>query len=978
MLRLTTLGALDLRDSRGHAVRDVLTQPKRVALLAYLAVEGSRAPVSRDSLLALFWPESDDARARNALSQALHHLRQALGPGVIESQRPRTIGVDGERLWCDATQMALALERGEIELALDLYRGEFCAGLFVSGTPDLEQWLDGQRRRLRRRVLDALCTLARQAAQRGDGAAAARAARRALAMHPDDEAEVRALLAVLERAGDVTGALQAYKEYGERLAAELETAPAAETQRLIEGMRQRRERAAASVAEPAVSATAAPHATAPLASPAPPAPGAARPSGAAPRRGRRLAPLAGLALLVAAVGTTLLLSRRQPAAGQPVKTVAVFPFTVRGGPALSYLREGIVDLLSAKLDGAAGFRAVDPRSVIAAATGTDAAAPQPPTAGARIARQLGARWFIHGDLIEAAGRIEVTGSLFDADSGAGAEAVATASVSGGTADLFDLLDALTGRILAGLVVGRDTALTKLAAVTTSSLPALRAFLRGEQALRAGQDAQAAVAFREAADLDTAFALAQYRLSLTATWVNVPEAQNPTAWAQTAARHADRLTPLGRDLLKAYRAYRELNASDAERTYRGVLEGHPDNVEAWLMLGETLFHFNTFRGRAPMEAWAPFQRALALDSNAHAMLHLARLAASEERLGALDSLVRAYLVRYHDAARVIEMRALRAAAHDDTRERAAVAAEVRRSDDVVALGVLQAALLYAQRPDEAGDLAAAFGPATGAADPILVMGRRELSEMGLMTGRWSPEPAARLLGSAADRDWILETEALLASDPFFAVPPARVASLRDSIGARRPYRALVVVTQPMRLDLGSEMRTYLLGLLSARLGDGAAARRAATELEAVRGAGQAPSRDLARALRAEIARSSGDPVSALAQIESFPFGPNLFQLSLQHWGVRERFLYAETLHALGRDDEALRWYDSFLGPSDLPWLAAAHFRRGEIQARLGHREHARFHYARFVRFWKDCDPQLRPLLNRATEALAQLGTGEQTP
>ena len=135
MLRLTTLGATDLRDRHGHAVRDVLAQPKRVALLLYLAVEGSRGPVARDRLLALFWPESNETRARNALSQALHHLRQALGPGVVASQGVHTVGVDGERLWCDATVFSGALERGEHELALDLYRGDFCKPFQVDHYP---------------------------------------------------------------------------------------------------------------------------------------------------------------------------------------------------------------------------------------------------------------------------------------------------------------------------------------------------------------------------------------------------------------------------------------------------------------------------------------------------------------------------------------------------------------------------------------------------------------------------------------------------------------------------------------------------------------------------------------------------------------------------------------------------------------------------------------------------------------------------
>src|SRR5262245_52036509 len=153
MLRLTTLGATDLRDRHGHPIREVLSQPKRVALLVYLAVEGARGPVSRDRLLGMFWPESDSARARNALSQALHALRQGVGGDVIERQGATTVEIHAERLWCDATAFADAIERGDTDLALDLYRGEFCPTLFLSGTPDVEQWIDEQRRRLRRLAL---------------------------------------------------------------------------------------------------------------------------------------------------------------------------------------------------------------------------------------------------------------------------------------------------------------------------------------------------------------------------------------------------------------------------------------------------------------------------------------------------------------------------------------------------------------------------------------------------------------------------------------------------------------------------------------------------------------------------------------------------------------------------------------------------------------------------------------------------------
>src|SRR3989475_4150125 len=75
------LGAMSLLGADGHDLRAVLAQPKRVALLAYLAVTPRFH--RRDSLVALFWPDLDQEHARAALRQALHGLRRALGEGVL-------------------------------------------------------------------------------------------------------------------------------------------------------------------------------------------------------------------------------------------------------------------------------------------------------------------------------------------------------------------------------------------------------------------------------------------------------------------------------------------------------------------------------------------------------------------------------------------------------------------------------------------------------------------------------------------------------------------------------------------------------------------------------------------------------------------------------------------------------------------------------------------------------------------------------
>ena len=76
MPRLITLGGLSVRNG---TVANGLANPRsRLAILAVLAVAGDRG-VRREKLAAMFWPESDDEKARNALRQALFTLKRDLG-----------------------------------------------------------------------------------------------------------------------------------------------------------------------------------------------------------------------------------------------------------------------------------------------------------------------------------------------------------------------------------------------------------------------------------------------------------------------------------------------------------------------------------------------------------------------------------------------------------------------------------------------------------------------------------------------------------------------------------------------------------------------------------------------------------------------------------------------------------------------------------------------------------------------------------
>lgn len=958
MVRCRLLGGPDLRAPDGRELREVLTQPKRFALLAYLALARPQAFHRRDTILALLWPESDTAHARNALRQALHHLRAALGDDVLINRGSDEVGLASERFWCDAAEFERALEAGDFAAAADLYRGELLPGFFVSDAPEFERWLDGERRRLRGRAADAGWRLATGAAQAGNGPVATHWGRWAAQLAPDDEGAWRRYIELCIRLGDRGGALRAYDELVERLAREFDTAPSPETRAL--GSRLREQPAPERLGRPLHPAPAAP------AGPrVPSTPPAAR----AHRLLTRPAVLAAIAALV--VLGAFAARRGGIAPGIPsADAVAVFPFGVRGSDDLLYLREGMVDLLSAKLEDAPSLRSVDPRVVIAAAGRGDATLVADPGDVGAIARSLGAGWYVVGDVVEIAGRVNLSAALYRVRGGA--RPAATGSVEGESAALFELVDGLAGQLLAGRAGGRDSALTQLAALTTHSLPALKAFLDGERAFRQGHDARAVGAFEEAVTLDSTFSLAHYRLAIAGRWATgapVPAAVS----AATAVRYADRLSPLVRDLLSAYRAYLDLRADEAESVYRRITQSHPDNFEAWFMLGETWFHMNGIRGRPLAEARGPFERVLALDpGDAHALIHLARLAALQGAEVELDTLASRFIARYPDAERTLEMRALHAYVSGDETDQAALAVPPQSAPELARYAVLDAVANYAQDLRGAAELAPAYS--AGIAHPWLRRLTRSLTtQIAFARGMWrggSRDLAPRL----RDADWTLNARALAAADPVFAFSRADLLALRDSVSQRR-----TLGVQPRRVeDSGSEsgpaVRAYLLGLLSARLGDWDGAERHAAELERLSAApaDSGMGRDLAHTVRAAVVRNQGRSPAALAELEQFRFDPGgvTFQRPALV-GAYERFLRGELLHALGRDTEALQWYGSFPAGFDIAYVPLAHLRQAEIHERLGRRERAAFHYRRFVSMWQDCDPELRPLVIEAERALARL-------
>src|SRR2546428_6983879 len=213
MIELRMLGRWSLPSADGRDVRSLLGHPRRLALLAYLAAATPQGFHRRDTLLALFWPELDQERARAALRQALHVVRDALDAGAVTSRGDEEIGLDCDQVSGDVVRFERAVDREQSGEALDLSRGDLLEGFFISGAPEFEGWLETGRARLREAAARAARNLSERAEARDNLTTAVQLARRAAQLIPSDEAQLRPPLAVLHRPADTAGTLQAYEAF---------------------------------------------------------------------------------------------------------------------------------------------------------------------------------------------------------------------------------------------------------------------------------------------------------------------------------------------------------------------------------------------------------------------------------------------------------------------------------------------------------------------------------------------------------------------------------------------------------------------------------------------------------------------------------------------------------------------------------------------------------------------------------------------
>ena len=235
MVRLRVLGGFAL-DERSGAPAPALPKRRAQAALAVLAVCGDLG-CTRERLLALLWPESDEASARHGLRDVLHAIRRALGPEAVPASGSH-LRLDSAVVSSDARSFTEALGSGRPADAVGVYGGPLLDGFHVDDAPEFERWLDGERTRLAREYGEALKQLATAAERAGDWGEAAEWWARGVEHDPLNSHLVLQQARVLATMGDRANAIKVVEGHAQRLREEFDLEPDREILATIERIRR--------------------------------------------------------------------------------------------------------------------------------------------------------------------------------------------------------------------------------------------------------------------------------------------------------------------------------------------------------------------------------------------------------------------------------------------------------------------------------------------------------------------------------------------------------------------------------------------------------------------------------------------------------------------------------------------------------------------------------------------------------------------
>ena len=252
------LSSLEIRLLGGFAVRlneqsvTAFRSAKSRALLAYLATQPDQDHV-RTTLATLFWGDLPDVAAKTNLRIELSNLKKLLFAHPALEISHHSVRFHSALSTTDVTKFSQTLGRvfalpveaqgahlPAVAGAVEIYRGEFLAGLELNDSNEFDDWRLSVQEQLHEWVMVALALLQKCYAEQGRWAELANAARRQLTLVPWTEAAHRALMQAFAAQGQIQSALEQFAKCVKVLQEELGVAPTLPTLELAERLREGR------------------------------------------------------------------------------------------------------------------------------------------------------------------------------------------------------------------------------------------------------------------------------------------------------------------------------------------------------------------------------------------------------------------------------------------------------------------------------------------------------------------------------------------------------------------------------------------------------------------------------------------------------------------------------------------------------------------------------------------------------------------